>query len=389
MSATPRAPRQLRIALACPTVGVVQRGFERYFSDLHQVIRQDFDVTLFKGGGPTGPEERIPPFIRRDSAFFRLMPVHALFGRTAMHSECFLYGLSMLPHLRAGAFDVVHTIDPPLTRFLFRLRDALGLRFRLLFTEGCAMPPSDYPPADHIHHVTKATIDAAIAFGHAAEGMTLAPCGFHPERFAVDRDRAALRRAHGVDDDTFVILSVAALNRRHKRIDYLIDEAAALEGKVLLWIDGSRDHPDHKDLIAYARRRLGDRCRITHVPSDQVGELYGLADVMAHAALFEAFGLALVEAASRGLPVIVHDADHFRWLLPDPEGRIDMARPGALAAKLRTLMAEPRRLEALRRSQPAVDRFSWPALRPLYAALYRNVARRDDDVAPERALAAE
>jgi glycosyltransferase involved in cell wall biosynthesis len=282
------------------------------------------------------------------------------------------FALAMLPHLRNGAYDLVHTIDPPLTRVLHALRRKLGLRFRLLYTEACAMPPEDYPPADHTQQIAPSSFEAAVAHGHPAEGMSLLPCGFHPERFAAGPDRAALRRAHGVDPDAFVILSVAAINRNHKRIDHLIDEVARLEGRPLLWLDGSLDHGD-PDLIGYARRRLGDRCRITQVASDRVGELYRLADVMPHTATFEAFGLAMVEAAAAGLPVLVHDAPHFRWLLPRPECWVDMARPGALAERLAALMAGPIRLAAL--SDPAsTRRFAWDALRPRYRDLYQRVA---------------
>jgi glycosyltransferase involved in cell wall biosynthesis len=337
-------------------------------------MRQDIDVTLFKGGGPVSETEKKPFFIRRDSKLLEVFAVHKLFGRTAMHSECLLYGLAMLPHLRNSAYDVVHTIDPPLTRFLFNMRQSLGLRFRLLYTEGCAMPPSDYPPADHTHHVTKVTFDDAIAYGRSASAMTLVPCGFDPGRFAVNLDRFALRRMHGIDQDVFVILSIAALNRGHKRIDYLIDEVGAIEGKVLLLLDGSRDHPDHVGLIAYAKQRLGDRCRISHVASDKVGEFYHMADVMAHAALFESFGLALAEASACGLPVVVHDAPHFRWLFPNSACWTDMSRPGALAAKLTALMADRSRLQSLVCSESTLRRFSWPHLRTHYAALYRGVA---------------
>src|SRR5262249_45130589 len=260
----------------------------------------------------------------------QLLPLHKLTGRTPYHTECLTFALALLPHLRRGAFDIVHTTDPPLTRLLLRLRGWLGLDFRLLYTESTAMPPSDYPLADHIQQVSPATFDQACAYGHRVESMTLLPYGFDSTLFAVTRERQALRAMHSIPEKTRVILSVAALNRNHKRTDYLIDEVARLEGDVLLWLAGSLDLGE-PGLIGYARKRLGTRVRITEVPFDKVRELYHLADVMVHAATFEAFGLAIVEAAACGAPVLAHEAPHFAWLLGARECLINMTQPGALS----------------------------------------------------------
>jgi glycosyltransferase involved in cell wall biosynthesis len=362
-----------RVAIACPGVGVVQRGFERFFGDLFDVVQDDLDVTLFKGGGPTTANQKVLNFTRRGGPLLRALPVHRLVGRTPLHVECVTFGLALLPHLRAGAYDVVHTIDPPLTRLLYMLRERLGLSFRLLYTEGCAMPPADYPRADHIQQVAAVTFDDAAAYGHPTVDMTLLPCGFHPQRFETALSREALRRQYGVDDDTFVILSVAAINRNHKRTDHLIDEVAGLDGKWLLWLDGSLDHGD-PDLLAYARQRLGERCRITHVASDKVGELYHLADVMPHAATFESFGLSLVEAAACGLPVLAHDSAHFRWLLTNPRCWVDMTEVGALAARLQGLIRDRSELAAMKQADEVRGRFAWNSLREAYVQLYANTA---------------
>jgi glycosyltransferase involved in cell wall biosynthesis len=187
------------------------------------------------------------------------------------------------------------------------------------------------------------------------------------------RSREELRREYGVPAGKFVILSVAALNRYHKRTHYLVDEAAKLEGDFLLWLDGSLDHGD-SDLIGYARSRLGERCRITQVPSSKVGELYRMADVMAHTATFEAFGLSIVEGASTGLPVLVHDAPHFRWLLPNPRAWVDMTEPGALASRIAFLMSHRDALPGIQCREPVMQRFDWAVLGAGYKTLYERVA---------------
>ncbi len=366
--------QRLKIAIACPGIGLVQRGFERLLNDMFALVRDEFDVILYKGGGATSDQEKVLTFAHRNGPLPKIFPIHKLFGRTPMHSECMTFVLAMLPHLFKEKFDVIHCIDPPLTRVLFHLRNILKLKFKILYTEGCAMPPGDYPPADHLHQIAKVTYDQAIQFGKSEEFMTLLPCGIYPERFETEKSREELRKEHGLSQDTFVILSVAALNRNHKRIDHLIEEVARLDGDYLLWLDGSLDHGD-SGLVDFAKQRLGDRCRITHVPSEKVGELFKCADMMAHASLFEAFGLAIVEGAASGLPVITHNAPHFQWLLPDPEAWVDMDKRGALADRISCLSSNPEALAGLIRPEDVQKMFNWVNLKDQYIELYNKVAR--------------
>lgn len=366
--------RPLRIAIACPGVGLVQRGYERLFHDLFKLMEDEVDITLFKGGGAVSEHEKVPFFTPRNGRFLKLLPVHHLMGRTPIHVECLTFALAMVPYLRGDRFDVVHCVDPPLVRILYKLRRLLGLRFRLLYTHACTMPPTHYPPADHLQQASQATHQEALDAGIAADAMTLVPLGIHPGKFDTARTRQELRREYRIPEDAFVILSVAALNRSHKRTHYLVDEAAKLRGNFLLWLDGSMDQGE-PDLIGYARSRLGDRCRITQVPTAKVGELYRMADVMAHTAVFEAFGLSIVEAASAGLPVLIHEAPHFRWLLSNPKAWVDMSSPSALADRLSALMANPELLREIGCREQVRQRFDWDVLKRDYRAMYERVSK--------------
>lgn len=360
------------MALLCPGVGLVQRGFERFIGDLHASLEPFFDAHLYKGGGAPASGHHIPLFLPRNGRVLRILPLHWLIGRTRMHVECLTFSLAMVPPLRRQRFDLVHVIDPPLAKLLFHLRRRLGLSFRLLYTEGTAMPPKDYPPCDFIHQMSPNTYAEACAYGHSPERMEVLPSGLAVSRYRPAESREALRRRHGIAPSTFLVLCVAALNRHHKRIDYLVDEVSRMEGDVLLWLDGSMDHGD-PDLPAEIRRRLGPRVRITRFPSDQVGELYRLCDVKVLPSLHEAYGLVLPEAMVAGAAVLAHDNAHFRWLVGGEGHLLDLSRPGALATRLSKLKEDPRALEALRRPEETARRFDWARLAETYAGLYRRV----------------
>lgn len=369
-----------RVALLSVGLGRVQRGFERYFADLHEQLSPRMDLTLFRSAGDPLPGQRVPGVrgaLRALTALVRLAPLGRLGGHSEYHRDCIAFALALWPALWRGHFDVVHVIDPPLAQVLGRLRRAGVLPGRLLFTEGTVMPPSRYPAADHIHLVARTAHDAARAAGVQAERLSLLPCGLHPGRFAVAAERHELRAALGLREGCFVVLGVAALKSHHKRVPHLVDEVARLAATgrdVLLWLDG---HPEEPAVAERARAVLGERCRITHVPPSRVGELYHAADVLAHAAIEESFGLGIAEAMCCALPVRVHASPHFRWLTGDAGCGVDMTLPGALAASLAALADTPpdrRRAHAAALAERARARFDWRHLAADYEALYRRVA---------------
>ena len=367
-----------RVALVCLGIGRFQRGFERYFSDLFEVMQASMDVTLFVGAQPAGPRRRVPPGLGWLTRLAHHLPVGQVDTEYRQYKQdCLAYGLALLPVLLREHFDVVHLIDPPLAKVVEKGGWLLGLRCRMLFTNGSAWPPGICPRHAHLHHVQEGSYQQALALGDPPARNTLIPCGVHAARFQVADSRAALRQRHGIGANTFVVLVVAAVKRAHKRVDHVIDELAGLDGDVLLWIDG---RPEDPTVVAQAQQLLGPRVRISHVPSGQVGELYALADVLVHAALEESFGLTVVEALCCGLPVVVHDSPHFAWLTGTPAALVDMQQPGALRQRLALMLVQHRaapgsahRLGDAQALQVR-QRFDWDRLQHDHAALYRRLA---------------
>ena len=367
---TPATSR--RVALVSVGIGRVQRGFERMFTDLFNVLQDRIDVTLFKSAGSCGPRERIPRLLRPATTLARRLPFGDHAGGPRYKADCLAYGLSLLPYLLRERFDIVHCVDPPLADVLQHLRRISGLRSRLLFTEGCRVPPEYYPRVAHVHHVGEFAFRQAVQKGIAESHMTLIPIGVHTGRFTNTAGRSELRKKHKIAESTFVILAVSNLERVFKRVDYIIEEVSRLNGDILLWIDG---HPDDPTIPKLAAERLGDRCRITYLPTSQVPELYQVADLMVHANLDEAFGIAVAEALCSGLTVLAHDCPHFEWLIQDRESLVDMSRPESLAARLRDLPARRSEISARakQRAAAACGRFDWRAIAPAYVDMYDRV----------------
>jgi glycosyltransferase involved in cell wall biosynthesis len=338
-------------------------------SDVFRVLREDVDVTLFKGAGDETADENVVRHLSRTGVMSRICRERLRWPR--YHLEFATFAAGLFPHLVRGKFDLVHFIDPPLGLPLKWMRRMMRKKFGLLFTNAGPRAFDASRWVDQTHCLTPASREESISLGAPADGVTMLPVGVDSERFSPSDDRSMLRKRYGVDESAFVVLAVTTLNRHHKRVDYLIEEAAMAGRELVLWIDGSL-HPDgDPDLIELAKEKFGERCRITHVPSDEVRDLYRMADVMVSASLNESFGMSLVEAACCGTPVIAHEAPHFRWLLGDAGRFVDMRWPGKLAAGLRDVM--DRRVES--RGTDVASRFGWDALKAGYLEMYRTAAR--------------
>jgi glycosyltransferase involved in cell wall biosynthesis len=340
------------------------------------VLRNELDITLYKSRGTGSQQEKIPPLLSLTTTLARLIPFGELAtggGYKKYKHDCVAFGLSLIPELLRRRFDIIHIIDYPLAKVLYYLKRVFRFHGRLLLTNGCCIPPQYYPRVDHVHHVAEPLFDEALASGVSPLHLTQISCGVHTKRFEITMSRRELWKKYAISESTFVILAVTALKRMYKRVDHIIDEVSRLEGDVLLWLDGNLEEPG---ILELARQKLGDRCRITHVQSNAVGELYHLADVMVHACLAEAFGLAVVEALSTGLMVLAHNSLHYQWLIQDRDCLVDMNGPGRLTARLRELITHPEKLSlsAQARISSVRQRFDWQSLTPAYIKMYHKVA---------------
>lgn len=355
----------MKVALVCAGLGRLRRGYERFTRDLYEVLRGEIDLTLFRGPGPRLPGEVSLPSLSPDGWLRRL---HGR-RRDQYYFHQLSYALSLIPALAAGRYDLVHYSEPSLGNFLYHARRTFRcLRFRTVFSNA-GLGPECCTRADHVHELAPWAYREAVRFGIPPERLTELPYGVHPQRFAAGRSRGEVRAELGVPEDAFCVLSVAALNRRHKRIHHLIEEVAGLPARFHLVVAG---HPEEPELLTLGRRRLGPRFHHCYVDFPGVTDLYRAADVFVLGSLVEGFCLAAVEAMCAGLPVLVHRSEHFAWLVGEEGCLVDMAAAGELAARLQVLGSEDGggRKVGVRLRERAAARFAWDRLRGGYVEMY-------------------
>jgi glycosyltransferase involved in cell wall biosynthesis len=113
-------------------------------------------------------------------------------------------------------------------------------------------------------------------------------------------DRAAARARYGIADETTVLLNVGNLSEQ-KNQQILITAMADIPDAMLV-IAG--DGPLSEEL-QHAARVVGERVRLLgRVPIDEIADIYSMADVFVFPSRYEGRPLALLEAATAGLPIL-------------------------------------------------------------------------------------
>ena len=363
----------MKIALACTGLGRVVRGFESFTESLYCALKShapDLNVTLFQGGRRTEAGRiYVPNFHRYD------IPGRWVGNERANYLEQRSFALSIYSWMRLGKFDIVHYNELVMGSALFHLRRLLGGEFRLLYCNGAPSPPIHYQHrCDYGQMLHSPMYEEARSFGMKADNLFLIPYGVNSNRFSpkVRSFRNTIRQELGIPDEAKVILTAAALNRGHKRIDYLIREVARLPVSFWLVAAGQRME-ETAHLEEEAKNLLPGRYRLFSWPQEKMHLLYGAADIFALASLHEGFGLVTIEAMASGLPVIIHKGPEFRWIAGDSNVMcIDMAKDGELGLAVRDV--DSRKYISNAR-ESAVKRFSWESLVPQYLEMYQKIAQ--------------
>ena len=345
---------KIRIAVASSGLGRVARGVEAWAADLAAgLVDRGEAVILVKGAGdPALDYERVVRCWSRESrATARLLKfVPAALGwRIGLGSsyevEQMTFGLGLLALLRRSRIDILHVQDPRVALLTQRARRLGLVRTRTILAHGTEESLGFLRRIDHLQHLAPWHLEASRDAGVWKSTWSAIPNFIDTERYRPGQ-APSLRAELGIGPDELVVLTVAAIKRRHKRIDFLIDEFRQLLGcrpdrPIRLVIAGGWE-TETDELIARGQALLGDRVRfLVRFPRARMAELYRLADVFVLCSLKEMMPIALLEAMASGLPCLVSQHPVVAWMVGSGGETIAMERPGALAEALGRMVADP------------------------------------------------
>lgn len=368
-----------RVLMLCTGVGRYGRGIETFFADAFAGLRDDpgLDVSLVIGAGPTGPGQVRAASLSRTGQI--ATTIGRVLGRDGYAIEQITSIPSVLAKIRRLQPQVVFSSEANLAMRLMKLRRLSRVPYRFMYSNGAPMR-GPFPWADYVHQVTPTYRDLAVSDGDDVSRHLLVPYGFTVPSEAPNRSaerRRAARRDLGLPEDRPLILSVGWIARRHKRMDYVVDEVAKLPSpRPFLAMIGAMDDSS-AEVVAEAREKLGaDGVVARSVTPAEVPTWYAAADVFVLGSLAEGFGRVYIEALGAGVPVFCHDFPVGRFVNGSEAVYGDFSKPGALAALLAErsdLFAEDA-VDDRRRWAYARDNFSWVALVPKYREMFRTAA---------------
>jgi glycosyltransferase involved in cell wall biosynthesis len=218
-----------------------------------------------------------------------------------------------------------------------------------------------------------ARLDAVARLRLDPARVDVTPLGPGMEIFDHPTAEAELRARFGLGADPVVLCVSAALE--HKNIERLLRAFAGLDrpdARLVLVGHPGRD-ADRLDALAGA---LGvqDRFRMTGWISDADLEgLYRLAQCFVYPSLFEGFGMPVLEAMRRGLPVACADATSLPEVAGDAALLFDPLDETAIADALRRLLDDDELRAALaKRGTDRAAGFTWEACAQATVASYER-----------------
>jgi glycosyltransferase involved in cell wall biosynthesis len=226
--------------------------------------------------------------------------------------------------------------------------------------------------------------DRVIALSHSARADLIEMLHVDPRRIdVVPHGLGAVRRTQPLSEpetrtrfdlgERRVLLSLSA-KRPHKNLRALLDALAELpaEDRPVLVLPGYTTAHE-QDLREHARERglEGDVRFPSWVSAEELEGLWELASAFVFPSLYEGFGLPVLEAMARGVPVACSNASSLPEVAGEAALLFDPRSPSEIAVALgRLLEDEALRVRQRALGQERVKQFTWARAARLTLASY-------------------
>ncbi len=388
-----REGQPIRIAVASSGLAHIKRGVETWAEDLGIALRRNgVDATTFQGtessNGPSGTV--VGCWKRFDPKTDRL--VKRLQGKGGWRIglgngygvEQTTFAMGLFPKIRAS-YDILHVQDPWLGLVFDRLNRAGLSRPRVIMAHGTEEDASELKKYSYLQHLAPNYLEQWAAEKPARQMAFAIPNFVDLDRFRPVRNEAEKRAARmdcGLPEQALVVLSVGALKKVHKRMDYVLREFGRWQHQspgvnAVLVIAGARE-ADTDEILSLAKALPAGTVKIVeNAARSQVAELLRAADIFTLASLHEMMPIAVLEAMASGLPIACNDTPTLRWMVGDAGPLTVIEEPGALAAQFALLAdAGVRRRMATAARERAEQVFSERVVVQQIVSMYEKVLGR-------------
>ncbi|HTI29785.1 MAG TPA: glycosyltransferase family 1 protein [Methylomirabilota bacterium] len=345
----PSTDRPIRVGLDAHVVGRRKTGNETYLIALATGLaaRPDIDLTAYLERDATWPRPTNGMAVRRlRTGWPQLripleLPVRARLDRVdLLHVQYVAPPIAGVPVVTA-IHDVSFEDEPDLLPALTRMRLQATVRLAVR-SSAVVVTPSHFSRARLLHH-----------YDLDPDRVVVTPNGVLPPD-GEGANRSVLLAAMGVEAP--FVLQVGNLQPRKNvpRLIAAIAEARAGGVELELILAGQRDSGAREVDSAIARHQAEGWVRqVGYVDDERLAALYAAASVVAYVSVYEGFGLPVLEAMSRGTPVVAANRAAIPEVAGDAALLVDPYDVHAIAEALATAAADDRVRDRLRIAGPA------------------------------------
>ena len=274
----------------------------------------------------------------------------------------------LLPALaRRKRWDLVHSLTAiapiyPQTRAVITLHDVIFFKHR---TFGLVTTIAMRQVTARAARRASALITGAAAardeicevLGIDRSAFSVVPHGIGRPPAVDPAPEPEVRRRYGIGDAR-VVLCVAA-KRPHKNQEVLVRAIRELPEDVLLVLAGHAEPYEQKLRLLAAELEVEERVRFPgYVPDPELEALWRLAGCAAFPTLAEGFGLPVLEAMQRGVPIACSGIPVLREVCADAVRYFDPHDPADAAAQIGAVFGDNGLGE---KGRERAARFSWEA----------------------------
>jgi len=322
------------------------------------------------------PDLRLTAFVNReassDATWRELVPTVTVpvYGR---RRASWVRGEQLLlPKLaRNAGVDVLHSLAstaPGRGRFarvvtihdvIYRLHpEAHGLRslaLRVLIPLAARRSHRIIAPSESTRH------DLVRLLNVPGEKIDVVPNGIGTPPLTSWASEEEVRRRH--DLGSRQLLLTVSLKRPNKNLERLLQALALIpQGRrpLLLLAGHATPYQDELRVHAACLGVTAETRFLDWVPNDELESLYRASTAFVFPSVYEGFGLPVLEAMSRGVPVACSNRGALAEVADDAALLFDPEEPRAIAAAIERLLGDPGERERLSRAGRAnAARFSW------------------------------
>ena len=225
--------------------------------------------------------------------------------------------------------------------------------------------------------ISESARDDLVRYGVEREKIDVTPLGVRPPSTGPTKTPEEVRRDLGAGDAPIVLC--VAQKRPYKNLGALVRALPEL-GEAVLVLPG--EHTAHEEELRREARRLGVEERVRFlgwVGDEELENLYGAATCFALPSLVEGFGLPVLEAMARDVPVACSNRPSLPEVAADAALLFDPEDQAAVTGSIRGLLEDAElRQKLVERGRDRVRAFTWQRTAEATLASYRRAvaARR-------------